>query len=597
MKKFLFFICIVQLFAGQSYADSPPQVVGIPPADGGRGLVRVSENEIRHYSGARDEEGRNIIVSRDNGMTWEQMKVPETYPPNFGGMFKESPAIVQNPITGEFIRVQPVRGHVFISQGGIDGNWGAVAKDGKLCFDWATGDPGQYISLSGIMRTPTFVDGGKRILIPAHDSRDGTYIHISDDGGLTWARSENNISSPPHEVGGIHHGHRWQNSGVEGTIVELNDGHLWILVRTSQDQHWESFSSDYGETWTPAQPSRFWGTLTMPTIGRLADGRLLLLWTNTTPLPENKSANRVSGEDAFTNRDSHHAAISHDEGKTWIGFREIILDEHRNRSDYATFNGPQDRGKHQSEMVQLDENRVLISLGQHKEHRRLVVLDTRMLYETERCNYFENGLDDWTIHTYIPVTRGHCAYDRKPSVALVDHKGKKSMLIKRLDDNELTNEEYDVNYEKAGATWNFPNGTSGVLTITFTLNKGSEGIKLSLTDRLFNACDETTEKFAVYTMSLIPGVKLRNRRLRTGKSYTLTLKWNGVKGKESDCKVFVDKSRKPALTLPVKNSSPNGLSYIHLISNAENPDAGVFIHGVKVKVNGKSVADPGWGRY
>ena len=49
-------------------------------------------------------------------------------------------------------------------------------------------------------------------------------------------------------------------------------------------------------------------------------------------------------------------------------------------SGYATLDGPEDRGKHQSEMVQLDKNRILISLGQHKNHRRLVIVDLSLIH-------------------------------------------------------------------------------------------------------------------------------------------------------------------------------------------------------------------------
>lgn len=582
MKKILFFIGIAHFLVIHTFADNPTKIVGIPPADGGRGLIRVNNSEIRHYSGGKGRESLKILVSKDNGLTWDNMNVPTNYPDNFGGIPKESPAISQNPLTGEFIRVQPAGGYVFISQGGLDGKWGAVTKDGKLSFDWMNNDGHNYVKLSGIMRNPVFVNEGKRILIPAHSG--SSFVHISDDGGLTWTRSKNNIEAPPHKAGGIHKGHRWQNIGVEGTIVELKNKTLWILVRTSQDQYYEAFSEDMGETWSAAEPSRFWGTLTMPCMNRLSDGRLLMLWTNTVPLPENKGANLRGGEDAFTNRDSHHAAISHDEGKTWIGFREIILDEHRNQSDYATFNGPQDRGKHQSEMVQLDSDKVLISLGQHPEHRKLVIYDTKSLYETDRQCNFEDGLDSWTIHTYIPVTKGHCAYNRKPSASLINHKGKSAMLVKRLEDADLISESLDVNYEKGGATWNFPNGTKGSLSVTFTMNEGSKGTQVSLTDRLFNACDETTEELAVYTLTLRPGMKLGNKKLKAGKSYNLTFKWDGVSDENSFCNVFINDSKKPELKLPLKNTSLNGLSYIHLISKAEKADSGIVIESVEASV-------------
>ncbi len=116
----------------------------------------------------------------------------------------------------------------------------------------------------------------------------------------------------------------------------------------------------------------------------MADGRILLLWCNTTPLPEVERQKKRGGEDVFTNRDTIHAAISEDEGESWIGFREVILDELRNESNYAVAQGSGDRGKHQSEVIQLDKNRVLLTCGQHQLHRRMMIMDVRWLYEKER---------------------------------------------------------------------------------------------------------------------------------------------------------------------------------------------------------------------
>ncbi|MBY5944185.1 sialidase family protein [Photobacterium rosenbergii] len=585
LHKFLMLLFFLPQAVLASVEDiQSPQIVGVPPADAGRGLVRVSDNEIRHYNGGEGYDGRKMLVSNDNGVTWQESLAPSSYPPNFGGIAIESPAITPNPITGEYIRVQPINGYVFISNGGLDGEWAAVTKDGQLDYNWDQNDKENYLTLSGIMRNPTFVNNGKRILIPSHEMREGTTIHISDDGGLTWRTSKDIISAPPHEKDEIHQGVRWRNSGVEGSIVELKDGRLWILVRTSQDQYYEAFSSDFGDTWTESQPSRFFGTLTMPTIGRLKDGRLLALWTNTMPLPEHQGTQDDMWEDVFTNRDSHHAAISNNDGKTWTGFREIILDEHRNSDDYALFEGKGDRGKQQSEFVELDENRVLVSIGQHKEHRRLMILDTRWLYQKKRSDNFKNGLENWTIHSYIPEVRGHVSYDRKPSSELVTLEGKptqKALQIRRASDAELINIENNLNYEKGGATWNFPNGKKGRVDFRFKLNKHSGGTQISLTDRLFNAVDETTAHYAVYTLNLAPGEKLGKHKLRPNRWYTLSLDWNGVK-KNSTVRVLLD--GKQADRLKIKNTSPNGISYLHFISTSQEPDEGMLIRSVKASV-------------
>ena len=564
-------------------AADKPIVVGVPPADGGRGLVRISTREIRHYSGNKRK--KLYLVSKDNGETWKEEIANDDYPKNYGGASKESASIVQNPNTKEFLRVQKTGGVIFISKGGIDGKWGAVTTEGKLDFDWKktlNKDPKskKYKALKGLKRPPTFVNNGKRILIPAHGG--STFFHISDDQGLTWTRSKNSIRSPKHEPNEIDKGYRWQNNGVEGTILELKDKRLWVLLRTSQDEYYESFSKDWGITWSKPQPSCFFGTLTMPTLHRLEDGRILASWTNTKALPESiRTLKSRGGEDAFTNRDSHHLAISEDDGKTWIGFREVILDEIRNREDYATYLGSGDKGKHQGEIVQIGKNKVLMSLGQNRAHRRLMIVDLNYLYEKNRSSNFKQGLEDWTVHTYKPYKRGHCAYHRKASSSIITDSGSKYLQIHRVSDPELINTKDKINYEKGGATWNFPNGQKGELTIKFTLDKDSQGTQISLTDRLFNACDETTKKFAVFSIKLQQGEKLGAIRLEAKKEYKLKFTWNGVT-EDSKCDLYLNGQK--VKTIKCLKPSPNGLSYIHFISTAKTVDKGLYLKSVKASI-------------
>lgn len=555
-----------------------PRVVGTPPADAGRGLVRVSAKEIRHYDGDRTQPG--YLVSRDNGETWNYEKAGPDYPPNFGGMAKEAPALVRNPNTGEYLRVQPIKDYVFLSRGGLDGKWVAVTRDGRTSQAWRE-QRGDLLTLPGIMRTPLFIDGGRRIVLPTHGN--GTTMWLSDDGGLTWTKSKTTIKSPPHTVGGIHRGLRWQNNAVEATVVELKDGTLWALLRTSQDYHYESFSRDRGETWSEGAPSRFAGTLTMPTLGRLPDGRLLFLWTNQSPLPELPTATG-KGEDAFTNRDTLHAAISDDEGKTWRGFREVGLDEHRARADYATWGGPQDRGNHQAEFVALDPHRVLIAYGQHANHRRLAIMDTRWLLEKKRASDFTNGADDWMRHTFVPVPRGHCSYNRKPAAKIVPHPtkaGLKVLDIGFLDDPELVNATSGADYRAGGAAWNFPAGQTGRVTVRFRVPADSAGVHLSLMDRLFSACDRTAPGFAAYTIELAPGTKLGSTSLKTETDYELRLEWSGTEAKAA-CRVSLDGH--PFGMLALKHPAPSGLSYLHLISAGDKPGPGIQLEHVTAEV-------------
>lgn len=542
-------LLISSLLATHSLAVEAPRVVAVPPADAGRGLIRVSDKEIRHYPG---KGGRHFLQSLDNGETWKAVALPATYP-GATCLAKESPAIAQNPVTKEYIRFEPLyRGNsnndgIYTTEGGIDGKWNLV-RDSN----------GNTIRPSGILRNPLWVNNNKRIVVPGHGG--GCFTWYSDDQGLSWKQS-NKVNSPDHKPGGVHKGTRWNHGMVEATIMELKNKKLWMIARTSQDKHYQSFSSDYGKTWSKAEPSRFWGTITMPTFHRLNDGRILFLWSNTTSLPEIESATG-RGEDAFTNRDTIHAAISSDEGKSWTGFRELILDEHRNRGDYGTWKGKEDRGKHQSEVVQLDENRVLFSCGQHAMHRKLMIMDLRWLYEKERSSDIsKNGAKDWTTHQYIQKYVGHCAYNRTPGALVEDG----ALRLRRVEDTTLTN-------PSQGATWNFPAGGTGKLTTKVRLEEGGVGLQIALCDRWFNACDPTVDQFASYVLKIDAEGKTPDGKkiLTPGKTHELSITWKDVSNK-GKATLQLD-GRQTTITLPCLAPTENGISYVHFYNPATETD-------------------------
>jgi len=527
-----------------------PYIVGTPPADAGRGLIRVSDQEIRHYSG---KGAKQFLQSLDNGETWKLVNLPASYP-DATCMAKEAPAIAQNPVTKEYIRFEPVyrsknlTDGIYTTNGGLDGTWNLLKdKDGN------------GLKLGGILRSPLWVNNNKRIVVPGHGG--GCWTWYSDDQGLTWSRS-NRVQSPHHEIGGVHKGTRWNHGMVEATIVELKNKTLWMVARTAQDQHYESFSKDFGKTWSKAVPSRFWGTITMPTFHRLKDGRLLFLWSNTTSLPEVERVPKRGGEDVFTNRDAIHAAISQDDGKTWIGFRELVLDEYRNNEDYAVTKGSNDRAKHQSEIVQLDDNRVLYSCGQHPLHRRLMILDVRWLYEKERSSDLaKDGTRDWSTHQYLNKIVGHCGYNRKPGAQVENG----ALRVLRIEDTSLTN-------QNQGATWNFPSGYTGMITTKIRLEKGGAGVQIALTDRWFNPTDDTVDQFANYVIKIDQHGKTKDGKLllTPDKTHDLTIIWRDV-DKKGYASVKLD-GKTTTLKIPCKQPSPNGISYIHFYNPAQKVD-------------------------
>ena len=96
--------------------------------------------------------------------------------------------------------MQPIGGFVFLSKG-AGRQWFAVTNDGKLEEDWKDPEKRKNLKkLGGIMRTPVFVNKGRRVIVPFHNMGSGTKFHISDDGGLTWHVSRNGVTSPKHEA-------------------------------------------------------------------------------------------------------------------------------------------------------------------------------------------------------------------------------------------------------------------------------------------------------------------------------------------------------------------------------------------------------------
>ena len=529
-----------------------PLIVGVPPSNAFVGLVGLENDEIRHYNyGRNSPENQSFYIrSKDQGFSWDTVLVDN---PWIG-------ADEKSPVSGEYVRLATDGRRIVCirSNGGIDGTWTK-----RIVYE-GTVDEGEYIML----KPPVFIRGGERILVGAHSTkRIGCGVFYSNDDGMTWKRSRF-IQAPSHQPGGIHASYRWNHGAVEPTLVELSDGKIWMIARTAQDRHYESFSIDGGETWSAMKPSRFYGTITMPTMKRIGNDRLLFIWNNTTPLPE-KPGNNGIWEDVFTNRDVLHAAISEDDGETWIGFRELILNPNRNDPQYAESDQSLslDMSVHQNQFIELANGNILVSLGQHRQHRKLLLFNPAWLYETGGQDDFSNGLANWSTHLYQKGIVGHCAYNRSEGARLVADPlaaGNKVLNIGRSDSD-------DLEIPNQGAVWNFPALQKGWFQTSVYIPDGSFGGQLCLSDRWFNPCDTTAYLFAIYKFDL--------SELTNNIWHQLHFEWD-LKNKADSCLVK-DENGNVLKTIPLNHSCKNGISYVHFISTAERSDKGFFIRPVR----------------
>lgn len=162
---------------------------------------------------------------------------------------------------------------------------------------------------------------------------EGTSVHISTDGGKTWADPWNGEAMVKPEDGGSGP----SIAGIHGAIVELKDGRLMTVGRgvgiRGEDGRLhlpQSFSADGGKTWTYRAMPDFlpiWSGQRV-TLRRLAEGPLMLV--SFTGHPDKGKGESYGME--FTDADGNaftgygmFVALSFDEGMTWP-VRRLVTD-------------------------------------------------------------------------------------------------------------------------------------------------------------------------------------------------------------------------------------------------------------------------------
>jgi hypothetical protein len=421
-----------------------------------------------------------------------------------------------------------------------------------------------------------------RVLCGFHgtDGR-GAGVYYSDDEGATW-RVSNRVPVPNY-IPDI-----WHTGSVEPTFVELRDGRIWMLLRTSNECLYESFSSTRGETWSAPRPSRFAaGPNSWATLKRLSSGHTLLTWNNAMALPPGTT----DGAWSFTNRDVIHAAVSTDDGETWLGFRELRLDALRNSSSFV--NEPGDKGMNESQLAETHEGKVLVTCGQGAGHRATMLLDPNWLIETSKRDDFTKGLDGWSTQHLVRRDSEysrlyHHNYNRKNGAVLANHPegpDRKVLQVKRNPDQSV----YD---DRDGAVWNFPSGTKGTFTCRVRADACMLGAIIVLTDRWHQPTDSRGEEWGGFQLEILPGGRTREGiSLYLLEWNTLEFSWTGA----SDCRKhgctvrFTELSR--TVELPLRRECANGLSYARFRSTAESEDrSGLLIDWVSVDVHEPAIS-------
>ncbi len=555
-----------------------PTVVCYPPHYAGYFLCVTDDGEIRYYSVIdkneyADNKQRVYFASRDCGLSWKMHLVENdsimghAYKSEYSGRYFKFKSYNDDKRKGLYI---------CFSNGFDD-----IPYEVKKISDYE-GIHSRIIplALKHKKRYIAFTEGwfGRRFT--------ETAILYSDDDCETWNFVFPEIV-PNMECKPPHMGNRWHNSN-EPTIIEKDDGTLMMIVRTSQDYHYVYYSYDFGETWTKPEPTIFHGTLTMPTLYRLHDNRLMFFWNNTQPLPEIDKNNIMpplfplekngDSEDVFTNRDVNHAAISEDEGETWIGFREMLLNPVRNAADFRCGGGGyrvHDKSVHQIEVMELPFNKILVFAGQHEYCSRAFIFDIDWLYERSRFDNFDHGLINMSTQVYLKSVTGnftgfsgHCSWNRTNGAIPVPDpdldKREEVLFLSVTDDKRLVS-------NTQGAVWNFPASKQGEIEIK--LRVCGRGLRISLTDRWINPIDEEIKNDAWVTYIATTDIAPNDRWT------DVFVKWNTETSRYTIYtydKVISDGKSDAC--------APYGMCYLHLQTVGNESDfSGSYVKLIKMK--------------
>ena len=257
----------------------------------------------RFYGGAADAASANIaaMTSKDGGKTWRE---PYVIQENTGK---------QNVMSVSLLRLKSRKiGMYYLEKNAGDDLRVYQRYSSDEAKTWS---PPQEVTLQPgyhVMNNDRVVQlSTGRIICPVSYSLDISKPHsavsfclYSDDEGKTWHRSIPDLHAP-------------QRGAMEPGVAELANGDLLMILRTQVGTIYESTSKNKGMTWSEAKPSKVKAPEAPATIKRIPGKKdLLLVW--------NSEFEEGKGHGGL--RTPLTAAISKDNGKTWINAKNIESD-------------------------------------------------------------------------------------------------------------------------------------------------------------------------------------------------------------------------------------------------------------------------------
>ena len=503
-----------------AFAAAPPVILG-PSAAGT--LLTLRDGNWHAYAVSADTQGQFLSrrISRDTGRTWQQ---PESLTRLPGTGWGSLLVLLDRHGELQFILTRRRGDGRNLAVDRFIDLWHIRTTSGqkqweppRRVFEGYVGSIQQILQLRGgriLMPFAAWIGG--RPQAPPNGPNETTAVY-SDDDGATWKRSPARLTAPVIE------GYNGGNVGaIEPSVLERQDGTLWMLMRTQTGFYYESTSRD-GIEWAPATASTIHASTGPPFLLRLPDRRVVLFWNHAEMPP------RVGGQGVYGGRDALHAAISSDEGRSWRGYREVYRDPFRHDTPPKTG----DRGTAYPYAASTPDGRIALISGQGAQRRTLVLIDPDWLTETEAVNHPATAFAEWSVFLGTGPASGWWR-DRVSGARLVD--GALELAAR-------------PGIPRDGAVWNFPMGRAGSVTLHL---RGSGG-EIALTQRFFDPGDGQGDARAAFRVPLpdLAGVAW----------HEVKLEWDTANGTG---RLLVD--GKEAAALAPNNRDDRGVSYLRLRS-------------------------------
>ncbi len=272
--------------------------------------------------------------STDGGRTWGPAFQIQR---NVGKLWTSAPSLLRlqngeimlgynvgNCYTGDDYR--QYSGHFYVRRSSDEGQTWSHPIMATLYPGYHTVNPDRLVQLSS-----------GRILVPAEwtikvgggeAGHMGTLCYYTDDGHI-WVRG-----NKPIDVG---------VTTEEPSVVELKDGRLMMVFRTTKGYVGKAYSEDQGDNWIDVGFMDLPSPMAPQLITRIpSTGDLLLIWLNNPHSPgwaqgEEQEVVQIAQIQRPLGqvRAPLTAAISRDEGETWEHIRDIIVSPEGDYGDYG----------------------------------------------------------------------------------------------------------------------------------------------------------------------------------------------------------------------------------------------------------------------